>query len=131
MLPRSSATTLRPAWLSSLARMPPVQPSPTMTTSTSLSLVVIVAPSTQIRDAERLVRERLAPIALDMVAVHGDRAGKADDRPSGFVAVAAIDRVGIDALDHGLVQRGPEHRHRQPVVEADLVGGQAGQHLFA
>src|SRR5882757_6209334 len=126
--PRSSATTFMPASVSSLARMPPVQPSPTTTTSTSLSFVVMTRPSTHVRDAERLVRERLAAIFLDVIAMHGDDAGKADDRPSGLVAVAAIDRIGIHALDHGLVKRGPEHPHRQPVVESDLAGGQTSQH---
>src|SRR5450755_3421994 len=109
-----------PASVSSLARMPPVQPSPTMTTSTSLSFVAMARPSTHVRNAERLVRKRLAAILLDMVAMHRDDAGKADDRPSGLVAVAAIDRVGIHAFDHGLVQRRPEHPHRRPVVELDL-----------
>ena len=66
-----------------------------------------------------------------MIAMHGDGAGKTDDRPSRLVAVAAIDRVGIHALDHGLVQRGPEHPHRQPVVESDLAAGQSRQHLLA
>ena len=39
MPPRSSATTFMPASLSSFARMPPVHPSPTMTTSTSFRRV--------------------------------------------------------------------------------------------
>src|ERR1700721_2861368 len=111
--------------------MPPVQPSPTMTTSTSFSFVAMARPSTHVRDAERFARERLAAIFLDMVAMHRDDAGKADDRPSRLVAVAAIDRIGIDAPDPGLIERGPEHPHRQPVVESDLAGGQADQHLLA
>src|SRR5277367_3122952 len=132
MLPRSSATTFRPASVSSLARMPPVQPSPTMTTSTSLSFVTMIRPpSAHVRDAERLVRKRLAAIFLDIVAMHRDDAGKTDDCPSGLVAVAAVDRIGIHALDHGLVQRGPEHPHRQSAVEDDLVGRKADQHFLA
>src|SRR6202163_4920423 len=111
--------------------MPPVQPSPTMTTSTSLSLVVMTCPSTHVRDAERLGRERLAAILLDVIAVHGNDSGKADDRPSRLVAVAAIDRIGVHALDHGLIQRGPEHPHRQSAIESDLAGGQTSQHLLA
>src|SRR3954452_21221882 len=120
-----------PASVSSLARMPPVQPNPTMTTSTSLSFVVMARPSTHVRDAERLVRERLAAILLDVIAMHRDDAGKADDGPACLVAIAAIDRVGIHAFDHGLVQRRPERAHGQPVVERYLAGGQAGQHLLA
>src|SRR5471032_1063674 len=102
-----------PASVSSLARMPPVQPSPTMTTSTSLSFVAMARHSTHVRNADRLVGERLAAILLDMIAMHRDGAGKADDRPSGLVAVAAIDRIGIDAFDHGLIQRDPEHPYRR------------------
>src|SRR5271154_2816859 len=101
MLPRSSATTVRPPSVSSFARMPPVQPRPTMTTSTSLSFVVMTAFLAHVRDADGFVRERLAAILRDMIAMHGDDAGKADDRPSGLVAVAAVDRIGIHALDHG------------------------------
>src|SRR6516164_4754042 len=42
--PRSSATTLSPASVNSFARMPPVQPSPTMTASTSFNFVAILPP---------------------------------------------------------------------------------------
>src|SRR5258705_2642407 len=111
MPPRSSATTFMPASVSSLARMPPVQPSPTMTTSTSLSLVVMACPSTHICDAERLVRKRLAAKGFDMVAMHRDDSGKADDRPPRLVAVSAADWIGIKAFDHGLIQRGSERHH--------------------
>src|SRR5882757_4695264 len=131
MAPRSSATTFRPASVSSLARMPPVQPSPTMTTSTSLSFMVMARPSTHVRDADRLGRERLASIFLHMVAMHRNDAGKTDDRPSCLVAIAAVDRVGIDAFDHGLIKRRPESPHRQPVVESDFSGGQTDQYLLA
>src|SRR5882762_1430149 len=110
--------------------MPPVQPSPTMTTSTSLSFVVMARPSTHVRDAERLVRERLAAILLHMIAMHRDDAGKSDDGPARLVAVAAVDRVGIHALDHGLIQRHPEHTHRETVVERYFAAGQADQHLL-
>src|SRR5712671_7469452 len=111
--------------------MPPVQPSPTMTTSTSLSFVVMARPSAHVRNAERRGRERLAAIFLHMIAMHRDDAGKADDRPSRLVAVAAVDRVGIHALDYGLIKRGPEHPRRQPVVEGDPGGGQTGQNFLA
>src|ERR1700710_2263208 len=120
-----------PASVSSLARMPPVQPSPTMTTSTSLSFVVMARPSTHVRDAERLVREWFAAILLDVIAMHRDHAGKADDGPARLVAVAAVDRVGIHAFDHGLIQRRPERARRQPIVERDFSGRQADQHFLA
>src|ERR1700681_199546 len=101
-----------PASVSSLARMPPVQPNPTMTTSTSLSFVDMTGLSTHVRDADRLVRERLAAILLDVIAVQRDDARESDDRPARLVAVAAVDRIGIHAFDHGLIQRRPEHAHR-------------------
>src|SRR5437764_12183040 len=59
-----------------------------------------------------------------------DDAGEADDGPAGLVAVAAIDRVGIHALDHRLVERGPEHADRQAVVEDDLAGGEPDKDLL-
>src|SRR3984957_13108511 len=131
MAPRSSATTFRPDSVSSFARMPPVQPNPTMTTSTSLSFVVMAFPPlAHIRDADGLVGERLAAILRDVVAMHRDDAGKADDGPSGLVTVADVNRIGIHALDHRLIKRGPEHPHRQAVVEGDLAGGEVGQNLL-
>src|ERR1039458_5222128 len=111
--------------------MPPVQPSPTMTTSTSLSFFVMARPSTHISDADGLVRERLAAILLHVIAMHGDDAGKTDQLPARFVAIAAVDRVGKHAFDHGLIERAPEPAHRQPVVESYYGGGQAEQDFFA
>src|SRR5579859_4533495 len=130
MAPRSSATTFRPASVSSFARMPPVQPNPTMTTSTSLSFVVMAVSLAHIRDADGLVGEWLVAILRDVVAMHRDDAGKSDDGPSGLVTVAAVNRIGIHALDHCLIKRGPEHPHRRAVVEGDLAGGEAGQNLL-
>ena len=37
--PRSKLNTLRPAWVSSAATMPPVHPAPTVTTSTFFTLL--------------------------------------------------------------------------------------------
>src|SRR5262249_59791793 len=51
--PRSSATILSPVGASSLARMPPVQPMPTMTISTGGSFVAMArSPSGHIGDAD-------------------------------------------------------------------------------
>src|ERR1700722_8127040 len=130
MPPRSSATTFRPASVNSLARMPPVQPSPTMTTSTSFSFVVMTIPLAHVRDADGLVGERLAAILRHVIAMHGDDARKADDGPTGLVAVAAIDRVGIHALDHGLIEGGPEHPHRQTAIEGDFATRESREDLL-
>src|SRR5215469_4089448 len=132
MAPRSSATTLRPAFVNSLERMPPVQPRPTTTTSTSLSLVTMLRPpSAHVRDAERIGGERLVEILCDILAIDLDHAREADELPARLVAIAAVDRVGEHPLHHGLIDRGPEHPRRQPALEAHLAGGKANQDLLA
>src|SRR5262245_58011297 len=104
MSPRSSATTFNPDSASSLARMPPVQPRPTITTSTSLSFVAMCRPpSAHVRNADRFIGERLILEFLDVLAMHRNRAREADQPPAGLVAVAAVDRVSEHALHHGLV----------------------------
>src|ERR1041385_1927813 len=96
-LPRSSATTFNPASVNSLERMPPVQPRPTTTTSTSFSFVAMPPSSAQVRDAEDVGGVFFAAILLDVIAVHRDGARKADQLPARLVAVAAVDRVGEHA----------------------------------
>src|SRR5712691_7903516 len=132
MSPRSSATTLSPASVSSFARMPPVQPRPTITTSTSLSFVAMCRPpSAHVRNADRIIGERLVFEFLDVLAMHRDRARKADQPPAGLVAVAAMDRVGEHAFDHGLIDHGPELARGKPAVEIDAAGREPLQHLLA
>src|SRR4051812_16824422 len=131
MAPRSSATTFRPASVSSLARMPPVQPSPTITASTSLSLVAMARPSAHVRDADRIGGKFLVAILLDIVAMHRDRARESDHPPSGLVAVSAIDRIGEHAFPHGLIDRRPEHPRRQAAVEGHLAGRQPDHNVLA
>src|SRR5215470_4670394 len=131
MSPRSSATTFRPASASSLARMPPVQPRPTITTSTSLSFVAMCRPpSAHVRNADRFIGERLVLEFLDVLAMDRDRARETDQPPAGLVAVAAMDRVGKHAFDHGLVDHGPELARRKPAVEIDASGCEPLQHLL-
>src|SRR5690348_4166178 len=102
------------------------------TTSTSFSFVTISFPLTHVRDAERRIGgELLVLVLLDVLAMHRDRAGKADQPPAGLVAVAAVDRVGEHALHHGLIERRPEHAHRHTALERDLRGREADQHLLA
>src|SRR5215470_2320561 len=131
MSPRSSATTFKPASVSSLAKMPPVQPRPTITTSTSLSLVAMCRPpSAHVRNADRFIGERLVLEFLDVLAVHRDRAREADQPPAGLVAVAAMDRIGEHALHHGLVHHGPELACRQAAIEIDATARKCDQHLL-
>src|SRR5712672_2871251 len=132
MAPRSSATTLRPASVSSLARIPPVQPNPTMTASTSLSFVAMArAPSAHVRDADRISREFLVAIFLDVVAMHRDRARESDHPPARLVAVSSVDRIGEHAFHHGLVGHRPERPRRQAALEVHLAGRQPDHHLLA
>src|SRR5438067_1707400 len=135
--PRSSATTFSPASASSLLKIPPVQPSPTTTTSTSFSFVTMTRPRpcrkrvptlpghalAHVRDAERIVGgEFLTPVFLHILAMHCDRARKADQLPARLVAVAAVDRGGKQAFDHGLIERGPQQPNRESAVERDRRG---------
>src|SRR5437899_9372091 len=130
MSPRSSATTLSPASVSSLARMPPVQPRPTITTSTSLSFVAMCRPpSAHVRNADGIIGERLVLEFLDVLAMHRDRAREADQPPAGLVAVAAMDRISEHAFHHGLIHHGPELAHGEPAVKSDAAARKRDQHL--
>src|SRR5262249_18394554 len=115
-----------------LARMPPVQPRPTMTTSTCLSFVTMSAlPSAHIGDADWLLREFPPAIFLDVVVVHGERAGEADHPPPRLVTVAAIHRVGEHAFHDGLIDDAPKRAGWRAIVEGQLARRQAEQHLLA
>src|SRR5258706_809770 len=129
MPPRSSATTFKPAAESSLARIPPVQPRPTMTASTSLSLVAMA--SAHVLDGDRRDGVLLAAVLLDVLVVHRERAGEAEQLPAGLVAVAAMDRVGEEPLDHGLVHRDEEDARGRPALEGDLAALEREEKLLA
>src|SRR5439155_26836014 len=120
--PRSSATTLSPAWVNSFATMPPVQPSPTITASTSFNCVaILLAPSAHVRDADGLGGKGLVAIFLDVLAMHRDRARETDQPPARLVAVAAVDRIREHTFHHRFVDGAPEHAHGMRVVEAHLA----------
>src|SRR3569623_1508438 len=122
--PRSMATTSRPASVSSWARMAPVQPKPTITTSLRGSLRAIVLPFVRpfraAGDRHRAVRIRLIVLA-DVVAVVVTRARKTDHIPRHHVAIAAIDRIGEEAL-HGVLQHEIEEHLAVDLAELDLAG---------
>src|SRR5216684_4556673 len=112
--------------------MPPVQPSPAMTTSTSFSLVAMsFPPSTHVRDAHGVDRVFLVAILLDILVVHGDDPGEADHLPTRLVAVAAVDRVREHALHDVLVHRREENARGRPVFERHLAGSQSQEELLA
>src|ERR1700675_3395788 len=103
MAPPSRATPVRPASANSFPRMPPVQPRPTTTTSTSLSLVtMLLPPSAHVGNADGIGWKFLVAEFLDILPMHRDRAGKADQPPARLVAVAAMDRVREHPFHHGL-----------------------------
>src|SRR5262245_12995168 len=130
--PRSRATTFSPASVNSFASMPPVQPKPTMTTSTSFILVAMSSSvSAHVRDAERIRDVFLVAKLLDVLIVHGDHSGEADDLPARLVAVTAIDRVGKHAFHHGLIHRGEENARGRSVFESNLAGLETQEKLFA
>src|SRR5207247_2262752 len=68
---------------------------------------------------------------LDVLAMHRDGAGKADQFPARLVAVAAVDRIGEHSFHHGLIERGPKYACGQTVVESKLAGRKRNEDLFA
>src|SRR5215467_15150907 len=126
-------TTFRPDSASSLARIVPVTPTPTTTTSTGFSLVAIAVSSVQPRQQHVLRmavlvgrngvvlhvrdRHRLSVVGhavlLDVLAVGGGDAGESHELPGDLVAVAAVDRVGEEALDRVREEQVEEECSRQ------------------
>src|SRR5262249_58944869 len=106
--PRSSATTLSPASVNSFARMPPVQPNPTMTASTSFNFVTILPPSAHVRDADGVGGEGLVAIFLHVLAMHRNHPRETDQPPAHFVADAPIDRIRKQPLQPSLITGGTE-----------------------
>src|SRR5262245_49974233 len=103
--------------------MPPVQPKPTMTASTSFILFAMSSSvSAHVRDAERVGGVFLVAKLLDVLIMHGDNSGKADDLPARLVPVAAVDRVGEHAFHDGLIHRGEANAGGRPVFERNLAG---------
>src|SRR6185437_12748373 len=107
--PRSIATTLNPAPVSSCARIEPVQPRPTITTSVAGNFRVMISiPPTQgsgwlrspfgsAGNADR--GQRIAfVVPFDPVPVIIAGSGKSDHLPADHVAVATVDRVCEEPL---------------------------------
>src|SRR5262249_41049113 len=124
--PRSSTAILSPVGPSSLARMPPVQPMPTMTTSTGGSLVAMVrAPSGHVLDAGGIGDVPVAvAVFLGVLGVVRQHAGEADHLPGGLILVAAVDRVREHPLHHVLIERDEERAARQIAGERDLAASE-------
>src|SRR5262245_20210151 len=132
MPPRSRATTFKPAAVNSFASMPPVQPKPTMTASTSFILVAMSSSvSAHIRDAERIGAVLLVAELFHVLIMHGDHSGEADDLPARLVPVAAVDRVGKHAFHDSLIHRGEENTRVWSVLESHFASLETQEKFFA
>src|SRR5262245_32006219 len=132
MPPRSSATTFKPASVNSFASMPPVQPKPTMTTSTSFILVTMASSvSAHVRDAERIGDVFFVAEFLNVLIMHGDHSGEADEFPARLVAVTAVDRIGEHAFHDGLIHGGEENAGGRSVFERNLAGLESQEKFLA
>src|SRR5262249_9805430 len=121
MPPRSSATTFKPLSVNSFERMPPVQPRPTITTSTSFILVAMSSSVlTHVGDAERIGGVFLVTKLLDILRMQSDNSGKPDYLPTRLIAVAAIDRVGEHTFHDRLIHHAEKNPHGRSVFELHL-----------
>src|SRR5689334_23008802 len=100
---------LRPDSDSSCARIAPVQPKPTIRTSTFGSGVAIstFAPIRPAADGDRRQGIRLA-VALDEPSLIVASAGKTNQFPTRHVSVAAVQRIGKESFLHVLQEHGEE-----------------------
>src|SRR5690348_971925 len=116
------AMTSSPSSVSSLARIQPVQPSPTITTSFRGNFFAMClslgCPAGRAHDADRRQRETLI-VTVDPVEIVVARAREADHFPRNHVAITAVDRIGKKALLHVLEDLGKK-RLGIAVVEFQL-----------
>src|SRR5262249_40378700 len=112
--------------------MPPVQPRPTMTASTSFILVAMSSSvSAHIRDAERIGGLFLVTKLLDVLIMHSDHSREADDLPARLVPIAAVDRVGEHTFHDGLIHGGEENPRGRSVFERNLAGLETEEKFLA
>src|SRR4029077_2813139 len=91
------------------------------TASTSFNRVAMSEPlSQEIGDRLRFGRVALVAILLDQFGIDRRQPREADHPPRGFVAVAAVDRIGEEAL-HGDLQKRFEERPAVEVLERSLT----------
>src|SRR5712692_372224 len=122
--PRSRPTTCSPASASSFARIVPVRPTPTITASTGLSRVAMSVLS---------AREDMLRVAV-LVGLGAPFEHVEDRHRLGvvghavLVAVAAVDRVGEEALD-GVVEQEVEEEPPRYRFERELSVLQPVEHV--
>src|ERR671938_1885166 len=121
--PRSSTTTRRPRSVSTFAAVAPEAPAPMMQTSARSGFVLGATVVLLARVPEGIgeVLDHAVPAGVHLG--EGGRSRKADEVPTDPVAVAAVDRIGIEAL------AGVQGQQRQE-VQLDLHAGllQGGLH---
>src|SRR5256714_13006478 len=144
--PRSRPTTCNPASASSLARIVPLKPTPTITASTGFSLVamsvlfheqhvlrvtVLVERALALQDVDDRHRQRVVrhAVLLDMLRIDGGYPGKADQLPADLVAVAAVNGIGEEPLD-GVVEQQVEEEARRHRLERKLAFIERAQHFL-
>src|SRR5205823_6127720 len=130
---------------SSFARIVPLKPTPTTTASTGFSFVAMSVLSHQEhmlrvtmlverglaleavgdRYRQRVVRHA---VLFHEMRVHRRDARKTDQLPTDLVAVAAVDRIGEEALD-GVVEQHVEEEARRHGLEWELAFVERAQHL--
>src|SRR5580698_6189373 len=98
--PRSMATTSNPASVSCWARIEPVQPSPTITTSFLARVRANSALDPVDGDRSFGIRH---VVLVDVIAIIVTRARKAQHLPARHATIAAVERVG-EATFHGVLQ---------------------------
>src|SRR3954454_18994374 len=141
-LPRSRQTTLNPALASSIDMIEPTTPLPTTTTLTDFNFVADISafPVTvalnddMLRKAFRIDRHltgldvehadgfgEVRLMAGDQVAVFaGGHAGEAEQLPTHFVAVAAVQRIG-EVPFFGVAPQQIEEEFRRQRRQRDLI----------
>src|SRR3954452_459719 len=114
--PRSSATTRTPRSVRALAPAAPDAPAPMMQTS-ARSGVWLAATSVLLSGVQRGLGEilkRAVTAAVDLG--QRGRPGNPDDAPADAVVVAAVDRVGVEALPRVQREQGTKSRSTSALV---------------
>src|ERR1700712_3626090 len=92
--PRSRASTLRPAAVSSMPMMAPVQPKPTSTASTLGFLMFAMSCPSALRAGDADGRQRVVHAGfVDPIEIVGTSAREADHLPGRGILVAAMNRI--------------------------------------
>src|SRR5215471_1767146 len=81
---------------------------PTMTASISFQRILTCASSREVRDRLGRLDVALVEEGVDLVGIGRRQAGEAEHGPGNLIAVAAVRRIGEEALHHQAVQAAKE-----------------------